>query len=157
MATTVPARSSTATWTRAVFAPVVAAVVGHVPVRQQVDERLVGVGVPPGGAHAASAPGASGAVTVARMPRAMGTRTGVKETRTSSAPAARRFCSISGMCRWVPPTAYGAAQPSASAASRCGLERLARPRVPDGQRRGQRGRVDDARRPRRAGARASRP
>src|SRR5690606_15547603 len=88
-----------------------------------------------------------GAVEVARMPRAIGTITGVKEMRMPSgswapepgprapeAPgsaerwpewgvgidgqAATRAWRISGMCRWLPPTAYGLAVPSTSDASR---------------------------------------
>ena len=61
------------------------------------------------------------------MPRAMGTSVGVKEIVTSAAPADRRFCAISGMCRCVPPTAYGWAAPSASLASRCVLRDLPAP------------------------------
>ena len=38
----------------------------------------------------------SGAVTVARMPRDIGTSTGVNDTVGSAAPSLRKFCSISG-------------------------------------------------------------
>ena len=72
-------------------------------------------------------PGTSRAVAVARMPRAIGTSVGVNEMVTSAAPAERRFCPISGMCRCVPPTAYGCAEPSASLASRCVLRDLPAP------------------------------
>ena len=72
---------------------------------QQVDERLVGVRLLPRGADGCSGrrPSARRAVAVARMPRAIGTSVGVNEIVTSAAPADRRFCAISGMCRCVPP------------------------------------------------------
>ncbi|OUD85032.1 hypothetical protein BC477_11515 [Clavibacter michiganensis subsp. michiganensis] len=44
-------------------------------------------------------------MAVARIPRAIGTSTGVKETLTCPPPAVSRFCRISGVWRWVPPTA----------------------------------------------------
>src|SRR5690606_23573814 len=95
IATTRRALASTATWTRAVFAPSVEAVVGHWP-----SGRTWTKGSPSYAARHASrtlaavAPSASGAVTLARMPRDIGTSTGVKESRTSVAPATARFCSI---------------------------------------------------------------
>src|SRR5690606_37909423 len=105
-ATTRPARSSTVTWTWAALEPRVAAVVGHCPsARRWTNGSSAEASAQARRTAAASAPAASGAVTVARMPRAMGTSVGVKDSRTSAAPARRRFCSISGMCRWVPPTA----------------------------------------------------
>ncbi len=55
-------------------------------------------------ASSAVAPGLSGAEQVARMPRGMGTRTGVKDTVTGPPATAPRFCSISGVCRCTPPT-----------------------------------------------------
>ena len=41
---------------------------------------------------------------VARMPRLIGTSVGVKLTLTSVPAACERFCTISGVCRWTPPT-----------------------------------------------------
>jgi len=77
----------------------------------------------PGPCPAAAAPGqfpASRAVQVARMPRGIGASSGVNETVTRGAPAASlssrpaaspaaviaspSACSISGVCRCVPPT-----------------------------------------------------
>ena len=79
---------------------------------------------------AADRPGSrSGAVQVARIPRDIGTRTGVKETDGRSAPQVRKFCSSSGVCRWTPPTPYALAEPISSAPSRFGFR--ARP-APDG-------------------------
>ena len=47
---------------------------------------------------------ASGAEQVARMPRLIGTRVGVKLTVTGPPAACDRFCTISGVCRCTPPT-----------------------------------------------------
>src|SRR5699024_10205613 len=69
----------------------------------------------------------SGAVQLARIPRAVGTSTGVNEMLGSIAPAARRFCNISGVWRWAPPTPYGVADPISSAPIRCGLRALPAP------------------------------
>ena len=66
---------------------------------------------------------------VARIPRDIGTRTGVNETDGCSAPQAVKFCSSSGVCRWTPPTPYALAEPISSAPSRFGFS--ARP-APDG-------------------------
>jgi hypothetical protein len=54
---------------------------------------------------AADTPGTMRAVEVARIPRAIGTITGVKEMVGVVAPAERKDCWISGMWRCVPPTA----------------------------------------------------
>ena len=64
------------------------------------------------------------------MPRDIGTSTGVNDSVTPSPPAAARFCRISGLWRWLPPTAYGAADPWISLASRCGFRLLPAPDVP---------------------------
>src|SRR5690606_3910577 len=111
--TTRPAAWSTATWTSAVFAPRVIAVVGHWPAGStRTNGSPAYASSHAWRTRASSAAGsrraassARRAVTVARMPRDIGTRVGVKEMLTSGAPAARRFCAISGMCRCVPPTA----------------------------------------------------
>ena len=76
-------------------------------------------------------PGVARAVHVARMPRGIGARVGVKETVTSPRPQAERFCSISGVCRWTPPTPYGDIAPMTSAPSRWGLSDLPAPLVPE--------------------------
>ena len=82
-ATSRPAARSTATWTCTVLAPEDRLGLRPLARRQQVDERLVGVGRGVdrvrllGGRWTGSA---SGAVQVARMPRDIGTSTGVKET-----------------------------------------------------------------------------
>jgi hypothetical protein len=49
-------------------------------------------------------PAASGAEQVARIPRLIGTSVGVKLTVTGAPAACDRFCTISGVCRWTPPT-----------------------------------------------------
>ena len=55
-------------------------------------------------AASASTPGRSFAEQVARMPRLIGTRVGVKLTPTGAPAACDRFCTISGVCRCTPPT-----------------------------------------------------
>ena len=65
------------------------------------------------------------------MPRGIGASVGVNDTVTGPAPAAVRFCSISGVCRWTPPTPYGDIAPMTSAPSRCGLSDLPAPDVPE--------------------------
>ena len=45
--------------------------------------------------------------------------------------SAARFCTISGVCRWVPPTPYADALPITSLPSRCGLAALPAPLVPE--------------------------
>ena len=52
-----------------------------------------------------------GADAVARIPRGIGTSSGVKETRTSSSVSSRRFWVISGVWRWVA-TPYADAEPN---------------------------------------------
>ena len=136
--TTRPAAWSTATWTSAVFAPRVIAVVGHCPADStrtngsptyaSSQAWRTRASRAAGSRRAASSD--RRAVTVARMPRDMGTSVGVNEMLTAGAPAARRFCAISGMCRCDPPTAYGCADPSASDASRCGLSDFPAPEYP---------------------------
>ena len=64
------------------------------------------------------------------MPRDMGTSTGVNESVASGPPATPRFCTISGMCRWMPPTWYADADPMISLASRFGLRLLPAPEGP---------------------------
>ena len=89
-ATTVarPVRASAAACRCTPFEPATAAVAGQLPVRQHADERLALVAVgqrlaqPPSGVGLPPAPGVSRAVQVARMPRGIGARTGVNETRT---------------------------------------------------------------------------
>ena len=71
-----------------------------------------------------------GAVHVARMPRGIGARTGVKLTATVLPATTDRFWTISGVCRWTPPTPYAARAPITSAPSRCGLSDLPAPDVP---------------------------
>ncbi len=65
------------------------------------------------------------------MPRAIGTRSGVKLTRTSASVRADRFWTISGVCRWVPPTPYADALPITSLPRRWGLAALPAPLVPE--------------------------
>ena len=141
-------RSSTASPMSAVFAPVVSPERGKTARRQHVHERLVGVGRPPTlrAPAAASTPGTSFAVDVARMPRAIGTSTGVNEMVGSVAPATRRFCRISGVCRWTPPTWYADAEPEISLASRSVRRRLAGARGADREHGDQVVGRDDARR-----------
>ncbi len=64
------------------------------------------------------------------MPRDIGTSTGVNETLTGWSAYGVRFCSISGVCRWTPPTPYAEAEPITSAPSRCGFGALPAPDVP---------------------------
>ena len=54
----------------------------------------------------------------------------MNDTTTVSAPASRRLCSISGVCRWVPPTPYAVAEPITSEPSRLVLAPLPAPDVP---------------------------
>ena len=68
---------------------------------------------------------------VARIPRGIGASVGVNDTRTGRPAARVRFCSISGVCRWPPPTPYGLIEPITGDASRCGLRALPAPEVPD--------------------------
>jgi hypothetical protein len=68
-------------------------------------------------------------VQVAKMPRDIGTSTGVKDTDGAEAPQAMKFCRSSGVCRCTPPTPYALAEPISSEPSRCGFS--ARP-APDG-------------------------
>jgi hypothetical protein len=84
-----------------------------------VHERLVGVGLL-----------VSGAEQVARMPRLIGTRVGVKLTLTGAPAAWERFCTISGVCRWTPPTPYALTEPITSLPIRFGLADLPAPLVP---------------------------
>ena len=65
------------------------------------------------------------------MPRDIGTSTGVNETLTSASVSSRRFCLISGVCRWVPPTPYAPAEPITSEPSRWALGALPAPDVPE--------------------------
>ena len=65
------------------------------------------------------------------MPRGIGTRTGVKLTVTWCSVRAARFWTISGVCRWTPPTPYAEALPITSLPSRCGLTDLPAPLVPE--------------------------
>ena len=54
----------------------------------------------------------------------------MKLTATVVPAAADRFCTISGVCRWIPPTPYAERAPITSAPSRCGLSDLPAPDVP---------------------------
>lgn len=76
-------------------------------------------------------PGFALALHVARMPRGIGARVGVKETETRSPAAPLRFWTISGVCRWPPPTPYGDMEPMTSLPSRLGLGALPAPEVPE--------------------------
>ena len=71
------------------------------------------------------------ALHVARMPRGIGARVGVKETATRSPATALRFWIISGVCRCPPPTPYGLMEPMTSLPRRCALGALPAPEVPD--------------------------
>ena len=64
------------------------------------------------------------------MPRDMATSRGVKLTRTGSAAMRERFWTISGVCRWTPPTPYAEALPMTSLPSRLVLAALPAPEVP---------------------------
>ena len=71
------------------------------------------------------------------MPRGIGARTGVKLTRTGarldrpSPPASASACSISGVCRCAPATAYADTDPITSLASRSVRSDRPAPDVPD--------------------------
>ena len=65
------------------------------------------------------------------MPRDIGASTGVNDTFTLVPATAARFCTISGVWRWVPPTPYALAEPITSEPSRCGLSDLPAPEVPE--------------------------
>ena len=67
----------------------------------------------------------------ARMLRGMGASTGVKDTVTRTPATAERFWTISGVCRWPPPTPYALAAPITSEASRCGRGSRPAPDVPE--------------------------
>src|SRR5690625_7810353 len=69
-------------------------------------------------------------VAVARIPRDIGTSVGVNDTVVGVPAARERFCSISGICRCAPATAYGVAAPMTSLANRCVLSDLPAPEVP---------------------------
>ena len=93
-ATSRPARSSTVTCRWTAFDPTVALVVGHEPSGKQVHERLLLVRTPRRhrGRLPSVTPGLIGADAVARMPRDIGARTGVKLTLTGSSVRVARFC-----------------------------------------------------------------
>ena len=75
----------------------------------------------------AVAPAAIRAVEVARIPRDIGTSTGVNEIADARRrPAAVRFCTISGVCRWMPPTAYADADPAISLGEQVGAQATSR-------------------------------
>src|SRR6476646_9010598 len=76
-------------------------------------------------------PARAGALTVARMPRDIGTRTGVNDTVTGTPAAAEKFWIISGVCRWTPPTPYADAAPITSDPSRFTLGDFPAPEVPE--------------------------
>ena len=67
---------------------------------------------------------------MARIPRGIGTSTGVKLTRTASSVRPERFWMISGVWRCVP-TPYADAEPITSLPSRFGLGALPAPLVPE--------------------------
>ena len=75
------------------------------PVGQEVDERLVGVGLGVGLEDLAPRTPSVGAEQEARMPRGIGARTGVKLT-VDVLPAGRRqvLDRSPGVCRCTPPT-----------------------------------------------------
>src|SRR3954454_22552359 len=76
-------------------------------------------------------PGARGAEQVARIPRLIGTRVGVKLTRTGVPAACDRFCIISGVCRCTPPTPYALTEPITSLPSRWVFADFPAPEVPE--------------------------
>lgn len=55
----------------------------------------------PGPAHSRVTPSAISTIVVQSMPRDMGMRWGVKDTRTGCPTTSERPCSISGMWRWL--------------------------------------------------------
>src|SRR3954464_12189234 len=75
-------------------------------------------------------PGARGAEQVARIPRLIGTRVGVKLTLTAVPAACDRFWIISGVCRCTPPTPYALTEPMTSLPSRFGFGDFPAPEVP---------------------------
>ena len=105
------------------------------PLRQQVHERLVGVGLlrRPRGRSSAVDAGRGGAEQVARMPRGIGTSSGVKRhphvgRRSSSRRGSGRSRGCAGgrrrrRTRWR--------EPITSQPSRCGLAALPAPEVPE--------------------------
>ena len=96
---------------------------------QQVDERLVGVGLGPGPrTSAASTPGRGPArCTVARMPRGIGASVGVNETRDRLRRRPRRGTARSRGCAGGRrPRRTGVIEPMTSVPSRCGLSGPAR-------------------------------
>ena len=85
------------------FAPSVAAVVGHVPSGSRCTNGSSAYAF----AYASTTSAADAsvrAVQVARMPRGSGASTGVKLTPTVLPATTDRFWAISGVCRWAPPT-----------------------------------------------------
>ena len=61
------------------------------------------------------------------MPRDIGASIGVKRHARPASPVSRpRFCSISGVCRWTPPTPYADGRAHHLGAEQVRLERLAR-------------------------------
>ena len=126
-ATSRRAAASTATCTCTVLAPSVDWVCGHCPgaaggrtARRRTPPRR------PRTPARCSSRSASGVVQVARMPRDIGTRTGVKDTRGAAAPQWARFWMISGVCRWTAAHPVRAGRPHQLRAEQMGLERPAR-------------------------------
>ena len=70
---------------------------------------------------------------MARIPRGIGARTGVKLAVTPgpAAAASPSACSISGVCRCVPPAWYAETAPITSLASRSGRSARPAPEVPE--------------------------
>ena len=133
-ATTLPAFSSIATWTSAVLAPSVprswATALG-----QHVDEGLVRVGVDPGRAHGLGirARQPAGAVTVARMPRDIGTEHRSEAEPPASAPAPTRSSEGSRDVAVRAPHGVGNGSAKALRGEKVGRELLARARIPHGK------------------------
>jgi hypothetical protein len=121
------AASSIARPMSAVFAPSTSAVRGNCPPGSSCTNVLAAYGVLPRRTHRRGIRARHDArVDVARMPRDIGTSTGVNEMVGSTRPAQRSACAISGMWRCTPPTEYGFAEPRISLARRCALRLLRR-------------------------------
>ncbi len=133
IAMTLPARGSSVAWTCSMLAPSTALVCGQWPSGSTWMNGSSAYALRYAArTSSAVTPSSAGAETVARMPRDIGARIGVNETVGRVPETSSRFCSISGVCRWTPPTPYALAWPIISEPSRCGLSDLPAPEAPVG-------------------------
>ena len=142
-------RSSIARPMSAVFAPSDVGGARELPVGQHAARTSRRRRRPPTRAHGSRHPSrpARSARSTSRGCRATSARGRGERDRMRASAGARRqrsACRISGMCRCVPPTAYGFALPRISLASRSVFRLLPAPRRPDREHGDDVGRLDDS-------------